>query len=159
MKRPIVFAIGTIENRDGRASVTVDPRYAPGLKGLEGFDHVQILWWMDGCDNDADRGILVERKPYRNGPDEIGVFALRSPERPNPIPVSNAAISFVDAASGTIGLHWIDAFDGSIVLDIKPYTPSADRVERPVTPEWCAHWPKSVEESASFNWGAEFNFL
>ncbi len=43
-------------------------------------------------------------------------------------------------------------------LDLKPYTPSIDRVENPKTPDWCSHWPKSYEESESFDWGAEFNF-
>ena len=119
---------------------------------------MQILWWMDGCDNASDRGTLVEEKPYRNGPDEIGVFALRSPERPNPIAVSNVNIAYVDVESGTVGLYYIDAFDGSKVIDIKPYTPSIDRIEHPFTPNWCAHWPKSYEESSDFDWESEFNF-
>jgi tRNA (Thr-GGU) A37 N-methylase len=113
---------------------------------------------MDKCDNPRDRATLVETKPYKKGPDEIGVFALRSPERPNPVAVSNAAIAYVDEVSGMVGLYWIDAFPGSAVLDLKPYTPSIDRVERPSVPAWCSHWPKSVEESADFDWAAEFNF-
>jgi hypothetical protein len=44
------------------------------------------------------------------------------------------------------------------VLDLKPYTPSIDRVESPSVPEWCDHWPKSYEESGGFDWEAEFNF-
>lgn len=153
-----VVAIGRIENGENGAKVALGEKYAAGLKGMEGYGHVQVLWWMDGCDNAEARATLVERKPYRKGPDEIGVFALRSPERPNPIAVSNAAIAYVDAATGTVGLHWIDAADGSPVLDLKPYTPSIDRVERPVTPGWCAHWPRSCEESGGFDWTAEFNF-
>lgn len=153
-----VFTIGKIENVEENVKVVVDPKYAEGLKGLEGYSHVQILWWMDGCDNLTDRGTLVENKPYTKGPDEIGVFALRSPERPNPIAVSNVNIAYVDVASGTIGLYYIDAFDKSKVIDIKPYTPSIDRIEHPVTPEWCSHWPKSYEESGEFDWESEFNF-
>ena len=153
-----VVPIGRIENGEDGAKVVLGKQYAAGLKGLEGYGHVQVLWWMDGCDNAEARSTLVERKPYRNGPDEIGVFALRSPERPNPIAVSNAAIAYVDAAAGTVGLRWIDAADGSPVLDLKPYTPSIDRIERPSTPGWCSHWPKSCEESAGFDWAAEFNF-
>ena len=150
--------IGKIENGDSGARIVLDSAFRAGLKGLSGYSHVQVLWWLDKCDNPRDRGTLVETKPYKKGPDEIGVFALRSPERPNPIAVSNAAVAYVDAAAGTVGLRWIDAADGSPVLDLKPYTPSIDRVERPVTPGWCAHWPKSVEESGGFDWAAEFNF-
>ena len=153
-----VEPIGKIVNGIDGAKVVLGKAFAAGLKGLEGYGHVLVLWWMDGCDNAAARATLVERKPYRKGPDEIGVFALRSPERPNPIAVSNAAIAYVDAESGTVGLRWIDAADGSPVLDLKPYTPSIDRVERPSTPGWCAHWPPSVEESGGFDWAAEFNF-
>ena len=113
---------------------------------------------MNGSDNQRDRNVLVEKKPYKNGPDEIGVFALRSPERPNPIAVSNVNIAYVDEESGTVGLYYIDAFDGSQVIDLKPYTPSIDRIENPMTPDWCSHWPKSYEESGRFDWEAEFNF-
>ena len=52
----------------------------------------------------------------------------------------------------------IDANDGTPVLDIKPYTPSSDRIEAPGVPEWCSHWPKSLEQSENFDWGNEFNF-
>ncbi|MGN1170584.1 MAG: TrmO family methyltransferase, partial [Lachnospiraceae bacterium] len=107
---------------------------------------------------ETDRAVLTEEKPYTKGPDEIGVFALRSPERPNPIAVSNAQITHINEEKGIVGLTYIDAYEGSAVLDIKPYTPSIDRVESPRTPDWCRHWPKSVEESGSFDWAAEFNF-
>ncbi len=153
-----VFSIGRISNKNGNVSVTLEPKYAAGLKGLADYGYAQIIWWLDGCDNQADRNTLVECKPYKNGPEQIGVFALRSPERPNPIAVSNAFVTYVDEKSGTVGLAYIDANDGSTVLDIKPYTPSLDRVERPITPSWCHHWPQSVEDSGDFDWDAEFNF-
>ena len=92
---------------------------------------------MDGCDNPNDRSTLVEKKPYVNGPERIGVFALRSPERPSPIAVSNVNIAYLDEEAGTIGLYYIDAFSGSMVLDLKPYIPSIDRIEHPVTPRLC----------------------
>ena len=91
-----IYPIGKIESKEGSVCVKLDPKYAEGLKGLDGYSHVQILWWADGCDNDKDRNTLTERKPYKNGPDEMGVFALRSPERPNPIAVSNADIAYVE---------------------------------------------------------------
>lgn len=88
----------------------------------------------------------------------MGVFALRSPERPNPIAVSNADIAYVDEENGVVGLYYIDAFDGTQVIDLKPYTPSIDRIANPETPQWCSHWPKFYEESGDFDWEAEFNF-
>lgn len=153
-----IHPIGKIENENGEATIVLEPAYREGLKGLAGYSHVQVLWWMERCDNPKDRGTLVEEKPYVHGPERIGVFALRSPERPNPIAVSNAGIARVDEEGGTVGLFHIDAFPGSAVLDLKPYTPSVDRVENPSTPAWCQHWPKSCEESGRFDWDAEFNF-
>ena len=153
-----IYPIGKIENKDGSVCVKLDPKYAEGLKGLDGYSHVQILWWADGCDNAKDRDFLTEKKPYKKGPDEIGVFAIRSPERPNPIAVSNADIAYVDAENGVVGLYYIDAFDGTQVIDLKPYTPSIDRIANPTTPGWCSHWPKFYEESGDFDWESEFNF-
>lgn len=92
------------------------------------------------------------------GPEELGVFAIRSPERPNPVAVSNAGITYVDEENGVVGLTYIDAKGGSPVIDLKPYMPSIDRVKQPVVPDWCSHWPQSVEESGTFDWEAEFNF-
>ena len=153
-----IFSIGKIENKEGTVSIIVDPEYAKGLKGLDGYGHVQVMWWADKCDNESDRNNLIEEKPYKKGPDEIGVFATRSPARPNPIAVSNADIAYVDEDAGIVGLYYIDAFDGTYVLDLKPYMPSVDRIEKPKVPNWCSHWPKSYEESGDFDWEAEFNF-
>lgn len=153
-----VFPIGKIENENSEVRIVLDPKYRKGLKGLTEYSHVQVLWWADGCDNEKDRGTLIEERPYKNGPEKIGVFALHSPERPNPIAVSNVNIAYVDAENGILGLYYIDAFDGTQVLDLKPYVPSVDRVEKPGVPDWCSHWPKSYEESGSFKWETEFNF-
>lgn len=153
-----VFPIGKIINKNGDTAIVISKKYAAGLRGLKDYGYVNILWWMDGCDNKVDRSTLLEEKPYKNGPDALGVFALRSPERPNPIAVSNAYITYVDEEQGIVGLAYIDANDGSYVLDLKPYTPSIDRIDKPITPSWCKHWPQSVEESGNFNWDEEFNF-
>lgn len=153
-----VYPIGKIENDKNGIRIVLEQRFRKGLKELRGFSHVQVLWWFDKCDNDENRATLVEKKPYKKGPAEIGVFAMRSPKRPNPIAVSNVNIAYVDEEAGIVGLYYIDAFSGSPVLDLKPYTPSIDRVENPSTPEWCSHWPKSYEESGRFDWESEFNF-
>ena len=158
MKQPVLYPIGKVSVRNGETAILLDAKYAPAMAGLEGFDYVQVLWWFSGCDNEAARSKLTVKKPYRNGPDAIGTFATRSPERPNPIALSCAFVTAVDRESGTVRLAYMDANDGSPVLDIKPYTPSLDRVEAPRVPDWCAHWPNSVEESGAFDWDAVFHF-
>lgn len=153
-----VTAIGTIKNKDGETTIQLHPHFKEALTGIDGFQYLQILWWFDGCDNDQSRSTLIEEKTYTNGPDKLGVFATRSPNRPNPIALTTVYVTYVDLEQGIIHVAYLDALDGSPVLDIKPYTPSLDRIEHPQVPDWCAHWPASNEESGNFDWEKEFNF-
>lgn len=158
MEQLYVKPIGKIKSYDGRMFVDIDKEYIPALKGLNGFSHLIVLWWFDKCDAEESRSISQVKEPYKNGPAIIGTFATRSPERPNPIAISTVEIIRVDDTTGSIRIAYIDANDGSPVIDLKPYTPSLDRVEMPGVPEWCCHWPGSLEESGKFDWENEFNF-
>lgn len=77
----------------------------------------------------------------------MGVFATRSPVRPNPIALTTSEIISIDFNKGIIRVTFIDANDNTPVLDLKPYTPSFDRVETPGIPAWCSEWPRSTEAS------------
>lgn len=149
--------IGKIVHTDEGCSIVADKPYAAALIGLAGFSHIQILWWFSECDNATDRRNLIEEKPYQTSPAILGTFATRSPKRPNPIALDTVQVTFIDHENATIGLTWLEAFDGSPVLDIKPYTPSLDRVENPLVPNWCRHWPKCYEASGEFDWEREMN--
>jgi len=153
-----IMPIGRVESDRGEFQVVLAEQYKEALTGLEGFSHVQVLWWFDGCDNDSDRGVVTNHKPYTHGPELMGTFATRSPQRPNPIAVTTAQVLGIDREKGILKLNYIDATTGTPVLDIKPYTPSVDRVENVSVPDWCAHWPKSYEKSEDFDWEKEFNF-
>jgi tRNA-Thr(GGU) m(6)t(6)A37 methyltransferase TsaA len=153
-----VKQIGIVRCDDSGFRIELSPAYKTALIGLDGFSHINVLWWFSGCDNEADRSVLSEAKPYTNGPNTMGVFATRSPQRPNPIALSCAYVTNIDVECGVIGLAYLDAEDQTPVLDIKPYTPSLDRVEAPQVPGWCSHWPNNVESSGDFDWVSEFNF-
>lgn len=153
-----VKQIGIICADDNGFRLELAPEYKKALIGLDGFSYINVFWWFSGCDTQSDRSILTEKKPYTKGPDRLGVFATRSPQRPNPIALSCAYVTYIDAENGVIGLAYIDADDQSPVLDIKPYTPSLDRVDQPEVPTWCKHWPNNVETSGDFDWESEFNF-
>lgn len=153
-----VKSIGHICSDESGFSVKLDREYVSALAGLEDFSHVQLLYWFDRCDNEKSRSNLTETKPYVRGPEEIGTFATRSPQRPNPIALSCAYVTYIDHANGVIGLAYTDALDGTPLLDIKPYTPSLDRVGNPSVPGWCAEWPDCTEKSGDFDWSAVFNF-
>lgn len=153
-----VTPVGAVRSKEGEFAIVIEPQYRPALLGLEGFGHIQVLWWCSEFDSEEARAVLDTPQPYKTGPDRLGIFATRSPLRPNPIAVTTCALVGVELEAGLLRLGWIDAFDGTPVLDIKPYTPSSDRVEAPAVPAWCAHWPGSLEEGAAFDWENEFNF-
>lgn len=153
-----VKAIGKIAVNEESMQLKVEPAYIPALKELDGFSHLNVFWWFSECDDDTSRKTLETPSPYKGSPEVMGIFATRSPMRPNPIALSTAQILYIDHENGVIHLAYIDANDGTPVIDLKPYTPSLDRVENPKVPDWCGHWPKSLEESADFDWGSQFNF-
>lgn len=150
--------IGTIHVEGTEMFIELDERYRQGLAGLDGFSHINVLWWFSEFDNQEARGMLSSPQPYKQAPEVMGVFATRSPLRPNPLALTAVSVLDLDNQTGIIKIAYIDANDGTPVLDIKPYTPSLDRVENPQVPSWCDHWPKSVETSGTFNWAEEFNF-
>ncbi len=158
MEQYQVKKIGEIRSAGDEMWLELESEYRPALEGLDGFGYIQVLWWFSGCDNKADRSHLQEQSPYKGAPAVLGTFATRSPMRPNPVALSCAGVTYIDQDWGVIGLTYIDAEDRSPVLDIKPYTPSLDRVKNPAVPGWCGHWPDSLEGSACFDWGVEFNF-
>jgi len=153
-----VKSIGRVFSNEEGMGVVLEKDYLLGMTNLQDFSYLNILWWFDQCDTPEARGKLVEESPYQGSPALLGTFATRAPERPNPIGLTCAYVTYMNLEDGIIGLAYIDAEDGTPVLDIKPYTPSFDRVEKPIMPGWCAHWPKSFEASGDFDWSSVFNF-
>lgn len=147
--------IGTCHRDADGFLVELNARHAEGLLGLDGFGWALVLWHADRPGTGGPVR-LVEPSPYRGGPTRLGVFATRSPVRPNAICASVAKVVDVDAVAGRLRLAWIDCADGTPVLDIKPYQPSTDRVEHPTVPVWCVGWPASVEAAGDFDWNRVF---
>jgi len=78
--------IGVVEKADElKANVRIFPEYCTGLKKLEEFSHVIILYWFHLRDNEKDRKVLLVVPKRHEANVEVGVFASRSPSRPNPI--------------------------------------------------------------------------
>ncbi|SDG54939.1 SAM-dependent methyltransferase [Desulfosporosinus hippei] len=153
-----ITPIGKINQNDDGMFIELETRYIPALQGLDGFSHINVIWWFSDFDNEETRNILETNQPYKNSPQVMGIFATRSPIRPNPLALTTAQVIGIDYAKGILQIAYIDANNGTPVLDIKPYTPSLDRAETPSVPQWCSHWPKSLDESEDFNWENEFNF-
>lgn len=148
--------IGKINTNNG-FQICIDEKYKEGLKGIEGFGHLIIIWWADKVDTDSCKVLTIE-KPYKSGPDTVGVFATRSPYRPNSICVSIIDVQSIDYENGIIYTSYTDAEDGTPVLDIKPYYPCSDIIRDVALPEWCEGLPICVEDSGDFDWSSYFNF-
>jgi tRNA-Thr(GGU) m(6)t(6)A37 methyltransferase TsaA len=92
------------------------PEFAPGLTDIEGFSHLIVLWEFDR----AEGFELLGMPPSDNRPH--GVFATRSPRRPNPIGMTIVHLLRRDAAD--LHVRGVDMLDGTPILDIKPYLSS-----------------------------------
>lgn len=98
----------------------IESRFEAGLVDIEGFSHLYVLWVFDR----VDRVDLTAWPPADDRPH--GVFATRSPLRPNPIGLHVVRIVALDLSAGVLQLAAVDALDGTPVLDLKPYHASTD---------------------------------
>lgn len=151
-----VCPIGYVRNIGNGFLLQIEREYLTALKELDTFSHINILYWFHLCDIPETRKILEAEQPYQKAPDRMGIFATRSPMRPNPIALSVVRVLRIDHEQGFIEIPYIDAEEGTPIIDIKPYHPSVDRVKEVNVPHWCSHWPEWYEDSASFDWEGEF---
>jgi tRNA-Thr(GGU) m(6)t(6)A37 methyltransferase TsaA len=129
-----VHSIGEVQKVEGRTLIVLARKYQPGLLGLEGFSHVQVIWWFHKNDTPQKRSILqVHPRGDPKNP-RTGVFATRSPVRPNLIALSLCKV--VSVKDNVVEVEKIDAFEGTPVLDIKPYAPGQDSATDVRVPEW-----------------------
>ncbi|MGD8485690.1 MAG: SAM-dependent methyltransferase [Chloroflexota bacterium] len=148
--------IGVVSAGDDGFAIEIDLPFRDALSGLEGFSHLNVLFWCHLLDAAEYRAVTVSERPYRDGPERLGIFATRSPVRPNPIALSPVPVLSIDVETGIVRIPYIDAEPGSPVIDIKPYHPAVDRIREVSVPEWCAAWPEWLEDSMTFDWGAVF---
>ena len=149
--------IGFVHRENGVFCIKLKKEMTPALTNIDGFSHLQIIWWGHLYASEEQRSSLLNEKPYKKGPGKIGVFATRSPVRPNPVLISNVYVQKIDNEKGIIYTPYIDAEDETPVIDIKPYHKS-ERVKDCTVPDWCKHWPEWDEDTADFNWEDEFNY-
>ena len=104
---------------DAEGSLEILPQFEPGLTDIEGFSHLIVLWVFDRLGR-SDRLELIGTPPADNRPH--GVFATRSPRRPNPIGFT--VVELVDRDGRSLDVRGVDMLDGTPILDLKPYLSS-----------------------------------
>lgn len=111
------------------SAVVFEPEYRnpDALRGLEGFSHLWLIWQFSECVREGWSPTV--RPPRLGGNTRMGVFATRSPFRPNAIGLSSVEIDRVENDPGLGPIIWVrgaDLMNGTPILDIKPYVPYAD---------------------------------
>jgi tRNA (adenine37-N6)-methyltransferase len=138
-----IKVIGRVENefvkREGLhaenviSRIVVDPAYSKALDGIEPFSHILVIFWLDQVQAKERKVLKVHP---RNNPSLplTGVFATRSPLRPNPIAVSE--VQLLKRKGNILTVKGLDALNGTPVLDIKPYLPEPVPFADVKVPDW-----------------------
>lgn len=119
--------------RESVSRLEIDLAFADALAGIDEFSYLLILWWPDR--NGPQRGERLQVRPMgRQDLPLVGVFATRSPVRPNA--VLTTVVKLLKRSGTTLEVTGLDALDGSPIIDIKPLTPSDCPHEELGTPQW-----------------------
>ncbi len=112
-----------------KGSITVKKEYEEGLKDLDGFSHIILIYHLHKCN-----GFSLRVKPFL---DDVkrGIFATRAPKRPNPIGISVVKLDKLEG--NTLHISNVDILDGTPLLDIKPYIPHFNAID---DEELCIGW-------------------
>jgi tRNA-Thr(GGU) m(6)t(6)A37 methyltransferase TsaA len=126
--------VGRVVKSEGKTTLAILPHYQGALLGLQGFSHLLVFFWFDQNDTPEKRATLQVHPRGNQANPLTGVFATRSPQRPNLIGFSVCRIKSIDGCLITI--DDIDAFDGTPIIDLKPYIPASDSFPEAQVPEW-----------------------
>jgi formylmethanofuran dehydrogenase subunit E len=107
---------------DALVTLEILPEFAEGLQDIEQEPHLIVLYWLDR----SNRTTLKAIPPHTGV--EHGVFATRSPDRPNPIGI--CVVDFIRREGNKVLVRGLDALDGTPLLDIKPYSAPLDSVKQ-----------------------------
>jgi tRNA-Thr(GGU) m(6)t(6)A37 methyltransferase TsaA len=119
--------IQSVYGEQVEGDVMVDEPFEPALADIEGFERIWLIYWFDRAGAFKPRVV-----PYRDNC-EHGLFATRSPCRPNPIGMS--VVRLLGRERNVLRVRGLDILDGTPILDIKPYVPEFD-AHRPSKAGW-----------------------
>jgi tRNA-Thr(GGU) m(6)t(6)A37 methyltransferase TsaA len=142
--KPIGFvrtkAVGKeVRDKGNVAEIVFREDLEEALDGIEDFSHMFVIFWMHEISKEDRRTMKVHPRGRRDMP-LLGAFATRTPHRPNPIGLTVVELLEVEGNVATV--RGLDAFDGTLVLDIKPFD-RWDVPEHASVPEW---WIKLEKE-------------
>jgi tRNA-Thr(GGU) m(6)t(6)A37 methyltransferase TsaA len=113
------------------SEIVIDSSLSEALDNLDEFSHIIVIYWMHQQSGQAPKKVRPMGNPELQ---LMGVFATRSPERPNPI--GTATVRLLQRQDNVLKVEGLDAIDGTPVIDIKPYIPGYDSVKTAKVPSW-----------------------
>jgi tRNA-Thr(GGU) m(6)t(6)A37 methyltransferase TsaA len=119
-------------------------RWAEAAAGVEGFSHLVVLFWAHLVTPEERRLTKVHPRRRQDLP-LTGVFATRSPARPNPIGMT--VVRLLGRKGNVLTVEGLDALNGSPILDIKPHIPQHDEVAGAIVPDWVTRHDPGPEDS------------
>jgi tRNA-Thr(GGU) m(6)t(6)A37 methyltransferase TsaA len=135
-------AIGDeVRDKTRTSQIIIHNELAEAVEGVEGFSHLFVLFWLHQT-SEGHRKILKVHPRGRKDMPLLGVFATRTMLRPNPVGLT--LVELVKVEGNVLTVRGLDAFNGTPILDIKPYDPW-DTAETSKVPEW---WTKLKKEKA-----------
>ena len=142
--KPIGFVRNGITEKSTRrnwddviSEIVIRPELSQALDNLVEFSHIIVLFWTLR-DKHQQLAYKVHPKGSPNLP-LVGLLATRSPDRPNPI--AKTTVELQERRENILKVKGLDAFEGTLVIDIKPYLPGYDSVEKAKTPGWAKERP------------------
>jgi len=145
--KPIGFvktnAVGKeVRDKGNVSDIVFREELAEALKGIEGFSHLFVIFWMHEISEEERRTMKVHPRGRKDMP-LLGAFATRTPHRPNPIGLT--MVKLLKIERNVVTVRGLDAFDGTPVLDIKPFD-YRDFAKDVKVPEW---WMRLEETSGN----------
>ncbi len=113
------------------SEIIIDSALTEALDNLEEFSHIIVIFWIHKSRRPAPKKVRPMGNPAH---DLMGVFATRSPDRPNPIGKTTARL--LERRGNVLKVQGLDAIDGTPVIDIKPYVPGYDSPDNARAPSW-----------------------
>ncbi len=136
---PIGFIRNGISQRPAKfewkniiSEIVIQPELSEALDNLDEFSHIIVLFWTP---KNKHQQFLYKVHPKGSSRlPLVGILATRSPNRPNP--VAKTTVKLLERRANILKVKGLDAFDGTLIIDIKPYLPGYDSVRKARTPGW-----------------------
>jgi tRNA-Thr(GGU) m(6)t(6)A37 methyltransferase TsaA len=115
------------------SEIIVSEDLKDALSGIDEFSHIIVIYWMHKTSSSGRSVLKVHPRRNQNLP-LVGVFATRSPARPNPMGI--ATVKLLECRDNVLKVVGLDAINGTPVLDIKPHIPGSDSPAEATIPNW-----------------------